>query len=153
MCFLSSAGNFKPGVYAVSVTGRLPPGTISCSMLIEVPSLLPSKCSSPLCRCCEGAEEQRSHLQIQRHSSEDMSITLYSLQHLIFHTSCGALSSLPVMSCDPLAVIQKCNFIFLFYDEQIIALLDVESWFFFFFFWLMWFLFCWMFTKVKGLLQ
>lgn len=84
-------------------------------MLIEVPSLLPFKHLSPLCRCCERAEEQRSNLQIQRHSSEDLNMTLYSWHHLIFHTSGGDYVILPVMSCDPLAV-KKYHFFL--YDEK-----------------------------------
>lgn len=33
MCLLPPKGNFKPGVYAVSVTGRLPPGTLHLTVL------------------------------------------------------------------------------------------------------------------------
>ncbi|KAK3509326.1 hypothetical protein QTP70_028543 [Hemibagrus guttatus] len=42
-------GNFKAGVYAVTVTGRLPPGWSGAR-----------------------TKEQRSHLQVQRHGSEDI---------------------------------------------------------------------------------
>lgn len=44
MYLLLTTGNFKPGVYAVSVTGRLPPGAlyltgmINCFSKVEFPS-------------------------------------------------------------------------------------------------------------------
>lgn len=90
MCLLLTTGNFKPGVYAVSVTGRLPPGEL---YLTAIPNRLPkleflsftftfnlyllfgdNLIFLHLWRCGERVEKQRSDLQIQRHSSEDINL-------------------------------------------------------------------------------
>lgn len=49
--FLSSSGNFKPGVYAVSVTGRLPQGNSCNSSSGHLPG--PAEASVPVALCLD----------------------------------------------------------------------------------------------------